>query len=235
MTMRVVSVSIWLSLVPLAALAAEECSLYMAVSSTSTVEEPKWGIYAGVDFGENTQLGPPDLAIQLHNIMANSLGEEDDEEAEEEDKTLLRKSAEMLERYTWVADSSAGAFEMRDGKLNSVISGTALLASYSAKLTNANFNHSSAYFRPSLGEQAGDPHAGRGASSHFYNVAIKTTSKIPAGHEVFMDYGDNFAVRSVLLVVEIVVVLVACVTTSADTFLSFSIKNRKTTRRRRKP
>jgi hypothetical protein len=197
----------------------------MAVSSTSTVEEPKWGIYTGVDLGENTQIGPPDIAIQLHNFMANSLGEEDDEDAEEDDKTLVRKSAEMMEGYTWVADVSAAAFEMRDGKVNSLITGTALLAAYSAKQTNANFNHTSAYFRPSLGEKSGESHAGRGASSHFYNVALKTTTKIPAGHEIFMDYGENFEVRSVLFVVQFVVIPVACVNQML-TNSSFSPQNR---------
>jgi hypothetical protein len=201
MTMRGVSTTIWLSLLPLAALAAEECSLYLAESSTSTVDEPKWGVFAGVDFGENAQLGPADIAVQLHNLLANSLGEDDDEDDDndDDDKTLVHRSAEMMEGYTWVADSTGAAFEMRDGKLNSLISGTALLASYHAKLTNANFNHSSAYFRPPLGENPGESHPGRGASTHFYNVAVKTTTKIPAGHEIFMDYGENFVVRSCVL------------------------------------
>ena len=167
----------------------------MAVSSTSTVEAPKWGIYAGVDYEEDEELGPPDIAIQVHNLMANVLDEDDEEEEEEDEKSLQRKSAEMIERYTWVADFSAGAFELTAGKANTVIAGTALLAAYDAKSTNANFNTSSAYFRPSLGESPGEAHPGRGASSHFFNVGLKATTKIPAGQEIFMDYGDNFSVR----------------------------------------
>jgi hypothetical protein len=84
---------------------------------------------------------------------------------------------------------------MSGGKINSVIAGTALLAAFNAKLTNVNFNTSSAYFRPPMGESPGEAHAGRGASSHFFNVGLKTTTKIPAGHEIFLDYGDNFSVR----------------------------------------
>lgn len=186
---------VWWSLLPLAAIAADECSLYMAESSTSTVEAPKWGIYAGVDFEEGVELGPPDIAIQVHNLMANVFDQDDEEEEEEDEKSLERQSAEMIERFTWVPDSSAGAFEMSAGKINTVIAGTALLAAYNAKTTNANFNISSAYFRPSLGESPGEAHPGRGASSHFFNVGLKSTTKIPAGHEIFMDYGENFSVR----------------------------------------
>ena len=41
--------------------------------STSTAELPLWGIYAGVDFDDAVQLGEPDVAIQMHNLMAHAM------------------------------------------------------------------------------------------------------------------------------------------------------------------
>lgn len=176
-------------------MATDECRLYMAKSSTSTVEEPKWGIFAGVDFDNAEQIGEPDVAIQMHNVMSHAMDEKDSEEDDFEEKSLERKSVELMERFTWVADSSGASHEVKPGgKINTAIPGTALLAAYGPKMTNAAFNHSSSYFRPALGESAGVAHPGRGASSHFYNVGMRSTTMIAAGFEIFMDYGENFEV-----------------------------------------
>lgn len=185
---------LWWSLLSLAAVTAEdECRLYMAESSTSTAEEPKWGIYAGVDFGEHAQLGEPDVAIQFHNLMAHAM-DEGDVDGEEHD-SLERKTVELLERFMWIAQSSGGSRELNgEGKVTTVLPGTALLAAYNGKLTNSAFNHTSSYFRTPVGEEPGVAHPGRGASSHFYNVALFSKTLIPAGFELFMDYGENFAV-----------------------------------------
>jgi hypothetical protein len=173
------------------------CRLYMAKSSTSTADWPLWGIYAGVDFDEAEQLGEPDVAIQMHNVMAHAMEQDDTEEDEYEMKSLERRSVEIMEQFTWVADSSGAKYELEpDEKINTAIPGTALLAAYGPKMANAAFNHTSSYFRPVLNEKPGQAHAGRGAYSHFYNVAMRTTTMIPAGFEIFMDYGENFKVRN---------------------------------------
>lgn len=174
------------------------CRLYMAVSSTSTVEEPKWGIYAGVDFDENTQLGEPDVAIQFHNLMAHNMVEGDDEDDDDDEaKSLQRKTVELLERFSWVSDSSGASNEVKaPARCNTILPGTALLAGYNGKLTNTAFNHSSSYFRNAMGEAPPTTtHEGRGASSHFYNIGLYSKQLIPTGFELFMDYGENFEVR----------------------------------------
>jgi len=43
-----------------------------------------------------------------------------------------------------------------------------------------------------LGELAGQSHAGRGAQTPFYNVAIKATTEILTGSEIFLNYGANY-------------------------------------------
>ena len=176
--------------------AQDECTLYLAVSSTSTEEEPTWGVYAGVDFDENAQVGAADVAIQMHNIMNHAMDQQDDEEDEEDEKSTRRKTVELIERFTWVADSSGGLLELREGrKINTAIPGAPLLAAYDVKFVNAAFNHTAAFFRPYLGESPGEAHPGRGASSHFYNAVLRSTKVIPAGGELFLDYGQNFQVR----------------------------------------
>ena len=59
-------------------------------------------------------------------------------------------------------------------------------------LTNADWNHSLAYRRPAWGETAGLAHPGRGASSPYFDVTLSATEKIPAGMEIFINYGDNW-------------------------------------------
>lgn len=172
------------------------CRLYLAESSTSTVELPLWGIYAGVDFDDDVQLGEPDVAIQMHNLMAHAMDQDDTEEDEpDEMRSLRRTSVEVMEQFTWVAVSSGAIDELGPGeKINSAIPGTALLAAYGPKMANVAFNHTSSYFRPALNEQPGQAHPGRGAYSHFYNVGMRSTTMIPAGFEIFMDYGANYKV-----------------------------------------
>lgn len=176
--------------------AQEVCTLYLAESSTSTKEEPLWGVFAGVDFDEQAQLGAADVAIQMHNIINHAMDQEDDEDDEEDEKSVRRKTVELVERFTWVADSSGGLLELREGrKINTAIPGAPLLAAYDPNFVNAAFHHESAFLRPSLGESPGKAHPGRGASSHFFNVALRSTKVIPAGGELFLDYGQNFEVR----------------------------------------
>ena len=60
------------------------------------------------------------------------------------------------------------------------------------KLTNADWNHTLAYRRLAWGETAGLSHPGRGASSPYFDVTLSATEKIPAGMEIFINYGDNW-------------------------------------------
>ncbi len=59
-------------------------------------------------------------------------------------------------------------------------------------MTNADWNHSLAYHRPAWGEQMGVPHPGRGASSSYFEVTLSALENIPAGMEIFINYGENW-------------------------------------------
>ena len=168
------------------ALAAnDECGLYLAVSSTSDEEHPKWGLYAGTTIPPRSPVGSPEVAVQTHNLMANALTEENDKES------VAARSVTFFEEYIWVADATAGRRELGKGRIVSAIPGAGVLGGFNAKLTNADWYHMGAYSRQSLGDK-NKPHPGRGAYSHFYNVTLHSLEEIPAGSEIFVDYGENW-------------------------------------------
>lgn len=164
----------------------EECGMYVAVSSTSSSDELKWGLYAGVDIEKGAPVGPPDVAIQTFDLMGNNREEDD------EDDTMALQIVEFFEQFIWVPDSSAGKWELPKGRTVTAIPGAGVLGGFNVKLTNADWDHSSAFFRPAMGEQPGVAHPGRGAYSGFFNVGLKSKDSISAGSEIFLDYGENW-------------------------------------------
>ncbi|CAB9505826.1 Guanylate cyclase [Seminavis robusta] len=165
-----------------------ECGMYMAISSTSTVDETRWGIYAGKDIPNGAPLGGPDVAINIFNLQGNTQMADENEEAD----SLLASTVDFFEQFIWVPIPSGSQFDLEDGRTVTAIPGAGVLGGFNPKLTNADWNHSAAYFRPSLGEQPGVNHPGRGAYSNFYHVELRSKDEIPAGREIFLEYGDNW-------------------------------------------
>ena len=167
---------------------SSKCGMYIAISATSTVDDTKWGIYAGKDFAKNAPLGYPDVAINIFNLQGNA--QLADESASSE--TLVAHTVEFFEQFIWVPIPSGGQFELEEGRTVTAIPGAGVLGGYNPKLINADWNHSSAFFRPAMGEQPGVNHPGRGAYTQFFNVGLRTKKEIQAGHEIYLDYGDNW-------------------------------------------
>jgi hypothetical protein len=203
----------------------DACGLYLAVSSASSVDDPKWGVYAGVTIPSNSLVGPPELAIQTHNLIGNARsakGDDIDASAARKAEKLRIRAVQFFEEYIWVPDTTAGKRELDEGRIVSALAGAGFLGGYDPKLTNADWDHRGAYFKdhvedrfsqdggtnPALVAVAlgtdgqiveGDKqqplaHPGRGASSHFYNVTLRSKEEIPAGAEI-LDYGESW-VRS---------------------------------------
>jgi len=168
---------------------SEQCGLYLALSSTSTGDRTQWGIYAGRDYAPTTTIGQPELAVNAIHLRANNLFHP---ETRKEQTPMLLRSLEFLEESFWVPDAAGSRFELERGRIISAISGVGFLGAYDSKLTNADWNHAASYQRPRLGEEAGAPHPSRGAISPFYNVELKSTDSIPAGSEIFINYGTNW-------------------------------------------
>jgi hypothetical protein len=81
---------------------------------------------------------------------------------------------------------------MEEGKVVTAIPGAGTLSCFNPKMTNADWNHSAAYFREAWNEPSGVAHPGRGAYSNFYEATIYSTDEIPAGMEIFISYGENY-------------------------------------------
>jgi len=167
----------------------DECGLYLAVSSTSSLDETTWGIYAGVDIPKGALVGPPDLGINTHNLLGNA---NDIDQAKNEGSSLAQ-TVNIFEEYIWVPDATGGSRDLgTPGRLVSAIAGVGFLGAYNPKLTNSEWYHGGAFFRESIGEKPRVTHPGRGAYSQFYNVSLTSTDEITAGSEIFMDYGANW-------------------------------------------
>jgi len=187
----VLCAAILLSLVASSDEDGERCGMYIAISSTSTVDDTKWGLYAGKDFDKNAPLGHPDIAVNIINLQGNS-HQADESDENHESGVLVAQTVEFLEQFIWVPIPSGGQFEMEEGRTVTAIPGAGVLGGFNPKLTNADWNHSSAFFRPAVGEQREVNHPGRGAFTPFFNVALRTKDEIQAGREIFLDYGDNW-------------------------------------------
>jgi len=169
-----------------------DCGLYLAVSSTTTAEEPKWGLYAGRTIPKGSPIGSGEVAVQTFNLLANSVTEN------QGDKDSVKKLADIvdyLEQYLWVPQTSGGQFELEDGsgRIVTAVPGVGVVGGYNPKSTNADWNHSIAYSRPAWGEHVGVAHPGRGASSSYFEVTLTALEKIPAGMEIFVNYGENWS------------------------------------------
>jgi hypothetical protein len=164
----------------------DPCGLYLAVSSTSTVEEPKWGVYAGKLYEKHDNIGFGDIAIQIFNLLANTMTDDN-----EQDFSAI---VDFFEEYIWVPQPSGGQFEMNSdvGRIVTAIPGAGVVGGYNVKLTNANWNHSNAYHREAWNELPQVSHPGRGAYSNFYETGLSATDEIVVGMEIFPSYGDNW-------------------------------------------
>lgn len=88
-----------------------ECGLYLAVSSTSTTEEPKWGLYAGHAIPKQSPVGSGEVAVHTFHLLANSLSEKGSPDS----LKRLDDIVDYLEQYIWVPHGSGGQFELEDG------------------------------------------------------------------------------------------------------------------------
>jgi len=173
------------------------CGLYMATSSTSLSGEHKWGVYAGNDIEAEAPIGFGDLAIHNFQLMANNIWMTSAEEIFDDlEENHLANIVDWLEQFVWVPSMSGGQFEISDteygAKIVTAIPGTGVMGGYNPKLTNADWNHSIAYHREAWNEFPEEAHPGRGAYTNYFNMALSATEVIPAGREIFLEFGENW-------------------------------------------
>jgi len=88
----------------------------------------------------------------------------------------------------------------RGGHTYTAIPGVGMLCNFHPGIINADWNQRTCHERiperdaeSANASRDGRDHPGRGAHSDYYNVTIRATKTIPAGMEIFMDYGGEWA------------------------------------------
>jgi hypothetical protein len=177
---------------------ADACPLWLAPSnvnvepssksSSSTELPPKIGLYAGRTYVQNSTLPLSELAIPLVDFFGDF----------HRTNPLHNSILSFLEDQLWTPDFIGSHFE---GNLSSpaVIPGIGVLANYHSGYSNVDFLQASVLLRQGLGQHerevplpaAGEAHPMRGAVTPYYNATLVATETIPAGMEIFANFGGE--------------------------------------------
>lgn len=158
----------------------ETCGLYMAESS---IPNSGLGMFTGKLVPDNQAIAFPDIAIQAFDVDSNAklqqwlIGKEYDED----------KPAWLLENYYWNPPYTGAETEAKD--IQSIVPGIGMLANSHTGAFNA---LSRLPFRDDRGlRPQTDP--GAGASSSYHGMVYRAfNGDIPAGAEIFVEYGDHW-------------------------------------------
>lgn len=157
---------------------SDACPLWLAPSYITPVSTnlPKFGLYAGRAYKQNSTLPLSELAIPLIDFFAH------DNRAKPYGEDVLG----LLETFLWTQEKIGSMWEGVIGSPG-VIPGIGMLANFHTTYSNADFLKASVLLREQ-GEES--PNAGeasllRGAVTPYFNVTLKATQNIPAGMEIF--------------------------------------------------
>ena len=174
----------------------DSCPLWIAPSyiTEQAATIPKFGLFAGRNYEQNSTLPLSELAIPLVDFF--------------EDFTRQRaygaQVLALMENFMWTQEKIGSMWE---GYFSSpaVVPGVGILANYHSTYSNADFLHASMLLRETGDEfpKAGEASPSRGAVTPYFNATLKATQSIPAGMEIF-------AGRSTLAAVLIVPSLRLC-------------------------
>jgi hypothetical protein len=156
------------------------CHLWLAPSDTGTKQQPKYGLFAGRPFAENETIPNPELAVPLIDFV------------KEWNRDSLRNHdiLEFVESFLWTSEYAGTQWEgNHSGPV--AIPGIGVLANYHTGFTNVDFLQASLHLRPyAHSYKSGHAHPGRGATTSYYNATLRATQPIPAGMELFANFGD---------------------------------------------
>lgn len=159
------------------------CRLWLAPSYLSSPERVRLGLYAGVDFQPNDLIPNPDIGIPIVDVAADHYRGEDL-------YALHRDVIAYLENIVWVGSFAGAAWE---GNHSSIVftPGLGTLANHHTGMHNVDWVEGSVLLRSNDGvEQPGQPSPGRGAYTDYYNMTMKAIRYIPAGMELYANFGD---------------------------------------------
>lgn len=156
-----------------------QCRLWLAPSTTATENEPKLGLFAGVDYLPNATVGRPEVAIPLVDFV-----ESWNRKTEVADNVLA-----FLEGFLWTAEYAGAKWE-GNHSVTLTIPGLGVLANFHSGTSNVDWKQSAVLLREDSVFEAGKAHPSRGAITTFSNITMVATQNIKAGMELFANFGD---------------------------------------------
>ena len=135
--------------------------MYLAISSTSTVDDTNWGLFVGQDIdGYHHPIGNPEIGIivsnlRLHNeptSRTSTSSSSNDTPPPTIDEIRHMKLVDYFEAFFWVPATAGAKYYFDTTKTDTTgeraiaaISGPGVLASYSKHMTNSDWDHRTAY------------------------------------------------------------------------------------------
>jgi hypothetical protein len=166
----------------------ENCPLWLAPSNLNfdkDVDElVKYGLFAGQEYPQNTTLPFPELVIPVIDMFEDI----------HRSRPRLNNVLSFLEDILWAPAFSGGQWE-GNSSVPSLIPGIGTLSLYHTTYSNVQFIQAAVLQRePMVGDgtvfpQSGKAHLTRGVITPYYNATLRATERIPAGMELFADYG----------------------------------------------
>jgi len=163
------------------------CPLWLAPSYINelSAEFPQYGLYAGQTYEQNSTLPLSELAIPLIDFFG------DFNRVKPHGSDIL----EFLESFLWTGEKIGSMWE---GNISSpgIIPGIGVLANYHSSYSNADFLQASVLLRETEDKlkKIGEASLIRGAVTPYFNATLKATQHIPAGMEIFADFGGMFRI-----------------------------------------
>jgi len=158
------------------------CPLWLAPSyiTEQNANLPKFGLFAGRNYEQNSTLPLSELAIPLIDFFEDFNRE----------KPFGSEIIETLENHVWTQEKIGSLWEGHFSS-HSIVPGIGILANFHATYSNADFLKASVLLRDSGDEfpEAGKASLLRGAVTPYFNATLRATQNIPAGMEIFADFG----------------------------------------------
>lgn len=178
----------------------DNCPLWLAPSNLNVDDDDaggdyrliKYGLFAGQEYMENATLPFPELVIPLVDLFGDF----------HRTTTMEDNILSFLEDMLWAPAFLGGQWE---GNLTTpaLIPGIGTLSLYHSTYSNIHFQQAAVLKRaPMVGTsnsggdggdssypKSGQAHLMRGAITPYYNATLQATERIPAGMELFADFG----------------------------------------------
>jgi hypothetical protein len=164
----------------------DNCPLWLAPSNLNTDNEhhlTKYGLFAGQEYPQNATLPFPELVIPLVDMFGDFHRED----------PVQSNVLKFLEDLLWAPRFLGGQWE---GNISTpaLIPGIGTLSLYHSTYSNVEFLQAAVLKRePMVGggiyPESGQAHLLRGAITPYYNATLQATERIPAGMELFADFG----------------------------------------------